>query len=76
MLLVTTLETHEAIFLQFASEYVAVVNSDNGFEARQILENLAGAENGCCSQAAKSDEYASRRVTVIRPDYDVPRDYP
>jgi hypothetical protein len=28
MLLVATLETHEAIFPQFASEYVADVNSE------------------------------------------------
>jgi hypothetical protein len=75
MLLVARLEMQEAIFLQFASEYVAVVNSDNGFEAREILTNLAAAENGCCSQAAKSAEYASRRVPVIRPDYYLPRNH-
>jgi hypothetical protein len=75
MFRIATLETNEAIFSQFASEYVADANLYHIFQARQGLSNLAPGEKGCDAQAAKSDEYASRRVAVILSDYSVLRDF-
>jgi hypothetical protein len=76
MLPIATLETHEAIFAQFACEYIADVHSYHVLQARERLSTRAPAEKGCCAQTALSDEYANRRVAVIRPDYSVTRDDP
>jgi hypothetical protein len=67
MLLLVRLEVHKAFFPQFASEDVAPGTSENGFSMSPTLSNPAAAENGCCVQVTKSDEYASRRVAGILP---------